>query len=358
MRSTQGFTYLSLKTLGGEALFSGDADYAGTLDVIAELSHNQFPIAAYCLLSHDIHLLSLGNQAQAAKLVEALMKALTGSANHPLTRQWEIEAVNRDNVPQQLCAMHLLPCQRGLFSTPNIHKWNSHFAYANPAQAPQWLCTEPVWLAVTPRYSGRVRAYLHQLEQPNPTKAMNATLPKVNARNHWVEPPSEFQDSCARVIAERVLSDHQIQWQHLQHGRMARRKLQLAGLCYAIALHLDSACDTEEFLRLFNLSQEELLNASRTACREASQYVVTTATRLGQKPTIQTKTDAARPTKEQVLRPNPVVEASPTTKAEASKLDVDLELDMSYLDDLDETGLGFQAIEDQPPLGLKPLPTQ
>ncbi|BFM10865.1 hypothetical protein R50072_10180 [Simiduia litorea] len=270
------FTYLQLRNPSQDVLFSGSEDYRATLDVIADLSQNHTRIGAFCLLEQEVHLIALADAAQSLALSQALLDALTGNPNHPLSRHWTFKETSRKQLPQLLAQMHRLPCTRGLCSNADIYPWTSHQAFAQPSLAPTWLSTEALWRLITPRHSNRVRAYLHLLEQRTWPSA-----PQTPRQHQSTSLTTEASELTERRVAEFVLRDHQTQWPHLSHHRSQRRKQYLAGLSCALCQYLAIFDENNTILNeLFDCSVEELIGLARLASREASQYIITSASKL------------------------------------------------------------------------------
>ena len=266
------FTYLSLRNPGQDVLFSGAQDYRASIEVIANLSKSHTPIGAFCLLEQEVHLIAIADKDAGQALSGALMQALTGNRDHPLGRHWRVHSIEPKYVAGQIAQIHLLPCLAGLCSTPDIYRWSSHQAFSQPALAPSWLATEAIWRQLTPRFSNRVRAYLHQLDQYSAHQVKSTHTP------HSRKSP---QGLSGKAVAEWVLEDHQTRWTHLTHRRSRGRKMQLAGLSSALCHYLQLPEQEHSVLsEVFGLSPEELNGLARLASREASQYIITSANKL------------------------------------------------------------------------------
>lgn len=285
------YTYLSLQSPNNEPLFSDSADYESCLAVLAELSGTVAPITGYCLLECELHLLVVASADTGRVFAGKLMQSLTGSASHPLMRYWNATPVTPAQVPNQLAALHLLPCTYGLLGDLGIHPWSSHWAYAEPIRAPQWLATEATWRLICPRRAGRIRTYLQQVKRQQvtsnqwPIRIPNNVVKGLQGDGLAVASIAEVSEA---AIAERVLGDYECQWQHLQQTRYRRRKTLLAGLATAICQYLGQYHPSTTALgAMFDLAPEALQQAARIASRNASQYIISTAAALqgaGNKP--------------------------------------------------------------------------
>lgn len=315
MHRTPEFTHLWLEA--PEALFSDAQDYRDALRLLADLCPPARPEAApllgYCLLAEQMHLLLAANAAQAGQLADQLMAALAGSAEHPLRRAWQMEAIGRRQLPAALTALHRLPCQLGLVADADLHPWSSHDAFARPARAPAWLATELVWQHWPVRRVGRVRAYQHLLQNPAHPPARR---PRPAARQRY--------SVTERQIADRVLRDHQCNWAQLASARMRRRKRLLAGLSAALARGLGvHGQDRSELPALFGIDAERLMHYEMSASREASQYLVMTASKLISQPGPSSPASTGRPEPLQAARPDaePIEPITPPADDGHSPLD-------------------------------------
>ncbi|MDN3638997.1 hypothetical protein QWY82_09280 [Simiduia curdlanivorans] len=349
------FTYLRLRNPSQDVLFSGPEDYRATLDVLAGLSQSHTAIGAFCLLEQEVHLIALADAEQGRALSQALLDALTGNPEHPLSRHWTFKQIERKQLPQRLAQIHLLPCSLGLCSKADIYPWSSHQAFAQPNLAPSWLDTEALWHQVTPRQSNRVRAYLHLLEQSSRVQSQPLLPAQGQRRLGQIESainPSEALTE--RGVAEFVLSEHQTQWTHLTHHRSNRRKQYLAGLSCALCQYLAIFDEKHTALsELFDCSAEELIGLARLASREASQYIITSASKLSAPSAAYQTQPEIRNSLTGVISPAPITKdeapagawtALQDSNAKENDLDehsfhtspddIDLELDYSVEDDL------------------------
>ncbi|MBB3169076.1 hypothetical protein [Simiduia aestuariiviva] len=270
MDNNQKLTYLQLHY--SDALFSGAADYRSCLSALAPLAL-KYPVLAYALFEHEVHLLVAGDAASAKNLMNSLLQALTGEADHPLLDQCEYRSLPAQQLLPQLLHVHQLAVTFGLVANADVYPWCSHAHYAHSQAISPWLASESVWRALNVGQHGRTRAYSAFLDKSQaPSQALAETIGAAHCT----------QRCNANTVIDQVLETYGVTLTQLQQTRMRRRRTELAGITAAICAYMgmyDVALPTLE--TTFGLPREDIDALARSASRNHSQYIVQTGNALG-----------------------------------------------------------------------------
>lgn len=247
MQATAGVKY---SLISNDVLFSDQADFAHCLDVIASLRSHA--IAGYCLLPNELHLLSLGQEAD---LPAHLLHALTGDSAHPLAQAFKQQHLTPTTLTQALIRLHTLPVEREQAASADGYRWTSHYFYTGQQPAPGWLAMESFWQLQEVRRASWVRTYAAAL---NPDK-LPLTMPQMSK-------PAPA-DLTSDLVIVRVLAHFSCNPEQLQHARMRRRRNTLAGIARAACQQL-GLDDTQPLTALFAMTPAQLDSAARQASRQ------------------------------------------------------------------------------------------
>lgn len=244
--------YFSLCT--DQPLFSNPADFDYCVELLASLPGQ--PIMAYCLLSHELHLLAT---PESETLPKQLVHALTGDGQHPLIDAFTQQAVNDTELASILLAIHSRPIAQQQAASLDAHRWSSHPYYAATEAAPGWLAVGRFWQFFSLRQGARAKTYAAWLsDKPKP----------------WIASLTQQAHSklSASDVITQVLSDHGCKPQHLHQARMRRRRQAMAGLVWAACQQLDLG-NKQKVSAYFALTESALDLATQQALRQHSLYL-------------------------------------------------------------------------------------
>ena len=133
-----------------EAIFEGDVDRRGFLDVLAlGLARFDAQVLAYCLMGNHYHLVVYTRQANLSLLMRHANGVYTqdynrrhGKVGHLFKGRFKAILVDREGYLLEVCRyVELNPVRAGMVGAAGAWPWSSYRAHVGEAESPEWLDT-------------------------------------------------------------------------------------------------------------------------------------------------------------------------------------------------------------------------